>query len=176
MSTLVKLGTALLSCLCAAGACAQPAQPTLTVTAGAITNHFTAAELLSRPDLVSIQIPPGVDYDVQLTVQAVPLLDFARDLPARRLRPARGDCHRWLRRADSLGVDRGRQERGFGRLGRRRGPSSCLAKDAGERHQCRPILFSLAVSRTIPGGERAMAVYAGKAHSGAVSRSSLAAA
>ena len=76
MSTLVKLGSALLLSFCAAGACAQPAQPTLTVTAGAITNRFTAAELLSRPDLASIQIPPGVDYDVQLTVQAVPLLDL----------------------------------------------------------------------------------------------------
>src|SRR6516164_2669361 len=76
MSTLVKLGSALLLCLCAAGACAQPTQPVLTVTAGAITNRLTAAELLSRPDLASIQIPPGVDYDVQLTVQAVPLLDL----------------------------------------------------------------------------------------------------
>ena len=84
MSTLVKLCSALLLCLCAAGACAQPAQPTLTVTAGAITNHFTAAELLSRPDLASIQIPPGVDYDVQLTVQAVPLLDLLAAFPLER--------------------------------------------------------------------------------------------
>jgi mono/diheme cytochrome c family protein len=74
MATLVKLGTALSLCLCASGAYAQPVQPTLTVTAGAITNNLTAAEALSRPDLASIQIPPGVDYDVQLTVQAVPLL------------------------------------------------------------------------------------------------------
>jgi mono/diheme cytochrome c family protein len=84
MSTLVKLGTALLLCLCAAGAYAEPVQPTLTVTAGAVTNNFTAAELLSRPDLDSIQIPPGVDYDVQLTVQAVPLLDLLAALPLER--------------------------------------------------------------------------------------------
>jgi mono/diheme cytochrome c family protein len=76
MSALVKLGSALLLSLCAAGAYAQPAQHTLTVTTGSITNRFTAAELVSRPDLASIQIPPGVDYDVQLTVQAVPLLDL----------------------------------------------------------------------------------------------------
>jgi len=81
MSTLVKLGSALLLCLCTAGAYAQPAQPTLTVTAGAVTNRFTAAELLSRPDLVSIPIPPGVDYDVSLTVQAVPLLDLLATFP-----------------------------------------------------------------------------------------------
>ena len=81
MSTLVKLGSALLLSFCAAGACAQPTQPALTVTAGAITNRFTAAELISRPDLASIQIPPGVDYDVQLTVQAVPLLDLLAALP-----------------------------------------------------------------------------------------------
>jgi hypothetical protein len=81
MSTLVKLGSALLLSLCAAGACAQPTQPALTVAAGASTNRFTAAELLSRPDLASLQIPPGVDYDVQLTVQAVPLLDLLAALP-----------------------------------------------------------------------------------------------
>jgi hypothetical protein len=81
MSALVKLGTALLLCLCAAGTCTQPAQPTLTVTAGAVTNRFTAAELLSRRDLANIQIPPGVDYNVQLTVQAVPLLDLLAAFP-----------------------------------------------------------------------------------------------
>jgi mono/diheme cytochrome c family protein len=84
MSALVKLGSALLLCLYAVGACAQPAQPTLTVTAGAITNHFTADELLSRPDLANLQIPPGVDYDVQLTVQAVPLLDLLAAFPLER--------------------------------------------------------------------------------------------
>jgi mono/diheme cytochrome c family protein len=81
MSAPVKLVSALLLCLSAAGARAQPAQPTLTVTAGAVANHFTSAELLSRPDLASIQIPPGVDYDVPLTVQAVPLLDLLAAFP-----------------------------------------------------------------------------------------------
>jgi mono/diheme cytochrome c family protein len=84
MSTIVKLGGALLLCLCAAGAYAQPAQPTLTVTAAAVTKRFTAAELLSRPDLASLQIPPGVDYDVPLTVQAVPLLDLLAPFPLER--------------------------------------------------------------------------------------------
>ena len=50
-------------------------------------------------------------------------------------------------------VDRGREERGVSRMGRRRGLGSSLAKAAGERRQCRPVLSSLAVSRTIPGGE-----------------------
>src|SRR5215467_7928115 len=84
MSTLVKLSSALLLSLCAAGACAQPMQPSLTVTAGASTNRFTAAELLSRPDLASVQIPPGVDYDVKLTVQALPLLDLLAALSLER--------------------------------------------------------------------------------------------
>jgi mono/diheme cytochrome c family protein len=84
MSTLLKLGSGFLLCFCAAGACAQPAQPTLTLTVGAITNHFTAAELLSRPDLASLQIPAGVDYDMQLTVQAVPLLDLLATFPLER--------------------------------------------------------------------------------------------
>jgi mono/diheme cytochrome c family protein len=81
MSALVKLGSALLLCLCAARTYAQPVQPILIVAAGATANHFTAAKLLARPDLASIQIPPSVDYDVQLTVQAVPLLDLLAALP-----------------------------------------------------------------------------------------------
>jgi mono/diheme cytochrome c family protein len=84
MSTLVKLGSTLLLCLCAAAASAQPTQPILAVAAGAVTHHFTAAELLSRPDLASIPIPPGVDYDVPLTVQAVPLLDLLAAFPLER--------------------------------------------------------------------------------------------
>ena len=76
MSRLLKLGAVFLVYLCTAGVGAEPAEPALTITAGSITKHFTAAELLSRPDLASIQIPPGVDYDVPLTLQAVPLLDL----------------------------------------------------------------------------------------------------
>jgi mono/diheme cytochrome c family protein len=55
---------------------AEPAQPTLTITAGTVTNHFTAAELLSRTDLASLQLPPQIDYDASLTLQAVPLLNL----------------------------------------------------------------------------------------------------
>jgi hypothetical protein len=61
-----------------------PAQPILTLTAGNVTKHFTAAELLSRTDLASIQIPPHLDYDVSLTLQAVPLLDLLAGLPLER--------------------------------------------------------------------------------------------
>ena len=81
MSTLAKLCAVLLLGLCAPMVRAEPAQPTLTITAGTVTNHFTAAELLSRGDLASVQIPPHVDYDVSLTVQAVPLLDLLAAFP-----------------------------------------------------------------------------------------------
>jgi mono/diheme cytochrome c family protein len=67
--------------LCAANVHAEPTQPTLTIIAGPITRHFTAAELLSRSDLATLHVPPSVDYDVSLTVQAVPLLDLLTGLP-----------------------------------------------------------------------------------------------
>jgi hypothetical protein len=51
MSRLAKLCAAVLLGLCAPRVSAEPAQPTLTITAGTVTNHFTAAELLSRTDL-----------------------------------------------------------------------------------------------------------------------------
>lgn len=81
MSTLAKLCAVLLLSFCAASAPAEPAQPTLTITAGGVTSHFTAAELLSRTDLTSLQIPPHVDYNVSLTVQAVPLLYLLSAFP-----------------------------------------------------------------------------------------------
>jgi len=76
MSRLVQLCTALLLSLCTARVGAEPAQPVLTITAGVVTNQFTVAELLSRADLATLQIPPNVDYKVSLTLQAVPLLDL----------------------------------------------------------------------------------------------------
>ena len=76
MSRLAQLCPALLLSLCTASVGAEPTQPVLTITAGAVTNHFTAAELLSRADLATLQIPPNVDYKVSLTLQAVPLLDL----------------------------------------------------------------------------------------------------
>jgi mono/diheme cytochrome c family protein len=81
MSRLAQLCPALLLSLCTASVGAEPIQPVLTITAGAVTNHFTAAELLSRADLATLQIPPNVDYKVSLTVQAVPLLDLLVGLP-----------------------------------------------------------------------------------------------
>src|ERR1700758_3968430 len=81
MSRLARLCAALLLSLCSASVRAAPAQPLLTITAGAVTKHFTAAELLSRTDLVSVQIPPHVDYNVSLTLQAVPLLDLLAAFP-----------------------------------------------------------------------------------------------
>src|SRR5215831_15240416 len=84
MSTLAKLCTAVLLGLCAARVGAEPAQPILTITAGTVTNNFTAAELLSRTDLASVQIPPHVDYNVSLTLQAVPLLNLLAAFPLER--------------------------------------------------------------------------------------------
>jgi len=81
MSTLAQLCTALFLGLWALRVSAEPAHPTLTISAGTATDHFTAAELLSRTDLASVQIPPNVDYKVSLTVQAVPLLDLLATFP-----------------------------------------------------------------------------------------------
>src|SRR5438045_4205160 len=81
MWTLAKLCAVILLGLCAVRVLAESAQPTLTITAGTFTNHFTAAELLSRTDLASVQIPPHVDYHVSLTLQAVPLLDLLTAFP-----------------------------------------------------------------------------------------------
>jgi len=81
MLRLAQLCAALLLGLYAATLRAEPAQPLPTITAGAIKKHFTAAELLSCTDLTSIQIPPQVDYNVSLTLQAVPLLDLLAVFP-----------------------------------------------------------------------------------------------
>jgi len=81
MSRLAQLCAALFLGLWVARVSAEPAQPILTITAGAVTNHFTVAELLSRADLDSLQILPEVDYNVSLTFQAVPLLDLLAGLP-----------------------------------------------------------------------------------------------
>jgi mono/diheme cytochrome c family protein len=81
MSRLAKLCAALLLGLCAPMVRGEPAQPTLTITAGTVTNHFTAAELLSRTDLASVQLPPQIDYDASLTLQAVPLLNLLAAFP-----------------------------------------------------------------------------------------------
>ena len=80
-STLAKLCAALLFGLCAPMVRADPAQPTLTITAGTVTNHFTATALLSRTDLASVHLPPQIDYDASLTLQAVPLLDLLAAFP-----------------------------------------------------------------------------------------------
>jgi mono/diheme cytochrome c family protein len=81
MPRLALLCAALLLGLYAVKVRAEPAPPLLTITAGAVTRQFTAAELLSRPDLAGLQIPPNVDYKVSLSVQAVPLLDLLAAFP-----------------------------------------------------------------------------------------------
>ena len=81
MSKLAPLCAALFVGLWAARVSAEPTQPILTIAVGTVTKHFTAAELLSRADLASVQIPPHVDYKVSLTLQAVSLLDLLAQLP-----------------------------------------------------------------------------------------------
>jgi mono/diheme cytochrome c family protein len=81
MSTLARLCAAFLLGLCAPMVRAEPAQPTLTITAGTVTNHFTFAELLSRTDLATVELPPQIDYDASLTLQAVPLLNLLAAFP-----------------------------------------------------------------------------------------------
>ena len=81
MPRLAQLCATLLLGICMASARAEPTRPVLTITGGADTKHFTAAELLSRADLASLEIPPNVDYKVSLTVQAVPLLDLLAAIP-----------------------------------------------------------------------------------------------
>jgi mono/diheme cytochrome c family protein len=81
MFWLVQLCAAFILGICATALHAAPAQPTLTITAGGAANRFTVAELLSRRDLASVQIPPHVDYSNSLTVQAVPLLNLLASFP-----------------------------------------------------------------------------------------------
>jgi mono/diheme cytochrome c family protein len=81
MPRVAQLCAALLLSICMASERAEPAQPVLTITAGADTKHFTAGELLSRADLTRLEIPPNVDYRFSLTVKAVPLLDLLAAIP-----------------------------------------------------------------------------------------------
>lgn len=81
MSRIVRLCAALLLGLYAATVHAKPAQPVLTITVGTATKQFTAAELLSRADVASIRIPPHIDDNGLLTVEAVPLLDLLAAFP-----------------------------------------------------------------------------------------------
>jgi hypothetical protein len=88
MPRLSQLCAALLLGICMASERAEPAQPVLTITAGADTKHFTAAELLSRAGLSSLGIPPNVDSKGSLTRSSSAVARFARGHPAQRARPA----------------------------------------------------------------------------------------
>jgi hypothetical protein len=88
MSRLAQFCPALLLSLCTASVGAVPTQPVLTITAGAVTNHFTAAELLWRADLAALQIPPNVDYKVSLTPSSSAVARSTCSLCTRRVRPA----------------------------------------------------------------------------------------
>ena len=98
MPRLAQLCATLLLGICMASARAEPTRPVLTITGGSDTKHFTAADLLSRADLATLEIPPNVDYTVSLTVQAVPLLDL--------LAPSRSKGSTGLRRPPPMVLSR----------------------------------------------------------------------
>ena len=81
MSALAQLCRVLVLGLSVTRVHAEPMQPILTITAGEVRKNFTVMELLSRTDLASVQIPPHVDYNVSLTLQAVPLLNLLAGFP-----------------------------------------------------------------------------------------------
>jgi hypothetical protein len=143
ISRRAQLCAALFLDLWAARVSAEPAQPILTITAGTVTNHFTAAELLSRTDLASVQIPPHVDYKVSLTVQAVPLLDLLTALPLEgfdRLEASATDG--FVAQIPLALIEAGRSG-GSVAWDRCREPKRSLAQLARQRCQCPLILFSL---------------------------------
>jgi hypothetical protein len=149
MPRLSQLCAALLLGICMASERAEPAQPVLTITAGVDTKHFTVGELLSRADLASLEIPPNVDYKVSLTVQAVPLLDLLAAIPLEGLDRLEASATDGFVAQIPLAFDRGRQKWRFGCVDRCRGPKPSLAQAAREKCQCRPLLFGLAISRTV---------------------------
>jgi hypothetical protein len=100
MSALAQLCRVLVLGLSVARVHAEPMQPILTITAGEVRKHFTAVELLSRTDLASVEIPPHVDYNVSLTLQAVPLLNLLEGFPLEgfdQLEASAADCGIYLR-------------------------------------------------------------------------------
>jgi len=53
---------------------ARAAEPSLVITKGSESQHYTAASLLARADLVSISVPHDVSYRRSRTYRALPLL------------------------------------------------------------------------------------------------------
>ena len=142
---------ALLLSFCMASERAEPAQPVLTITADVDTKHFTVGELLSRADLTRLEIPPNVDYKFSLTVKAVPLLDLLAAIPLEGFDRLEASVADGFVAQIPPRVDRGGQKWRFGCVDRCRGPKPSLAQAARGKCQCRPLLFSLAISRTVSG-------------------------
>jgi len=73
MRLLMTLLTAV--ALTAGAPCAsRAAEPSLVITKGGESQHYTAASLLARADVVSISVPNDVSYRRSTTYRAVPLL------------------------------------------------------------------------------------------------------
>jgi mono/diheme cytochrome c family protein len=70
---LVVVLTAMAMALCAPWL-ARAAEPSLVITKGGDSQHYTAAALLARPDAVSISVPNDISYRRSTTYRAVPLL------------------------------------------------------------------------------------------------------
>jgi mono/diheme cytochrome c family protein len=72
----------LLALVCAAigfATFARADAPALTLSFGADDRHFTATELLARPDAATIEIPNDPSYGKAMSYRAVPLLELLRD-------------------------------------------------------------------------------------------------
>ena len=102
-------------------------------------------ELLSRADLASGQILPHVDYEVSLTVQAVPLLNLLAAFSLEELD--------WLEASATDGfvaqifsVDRGAKKRRSGSVDRGRGPKPSLAQAASENISAGPFYLAWQIS------------------------------
>lgn len=60
-------------------AAARAEPPSLTLEFGGKERHFTAAELLARPDVATITIPDDISYKRTMSYRAVPLLALVGD-------------------------------------------------------------------------------------------------
>jgi hypothetical protein len=61
---------------------AVAATPVLTVTAGGVTNEFTAAELLARPDVDSVSVSGDPAYQQAMSYRGAPLRALLSALPS----------------------------------------------------------------------------------------------
>lgn len=79
----VLVAAALILCGLAAVSSATEAEPVLSVSVGGEPRQLSAAELLARPDAVTVKIPADVSYKRAMSYRAVPLLALLGDVEKR---------------------------------------------------------------------------------------------